>query len=39
VNAYAVAALRKVTSTAQGMGEKLSPTELADAGLGTIDQP
>jgi predicted PurR-regulated permease PerM len=39
VNAYAVAVLRKVTSTAQGMGEKLSPTELADAGLGTIDQP
>ncbi len=35
VNAYAVAALRKVTSTAQEMGEKLSPTELADAGLGT----
>ena len=38
VNAYAVDALRKITSTAQGMGEKLSPTELADAGLGTDDQ-
>lgn len=39
VNAYAVDALRKVTSTAQGMGEKLSPTEPADAGMGAIDQP
>ncbi len=39
VNAYAVAVLRKVTSTAKGMGEKLSPTELADTGLGTTDQP
>jgi predicted PurR-regulated permease PerM len=39
VNAYAVAALRKVTSTAQDMGEKLSLKEPTDAGLGTIDQP
>jgi len=39
VNAYAAAALRNITSTAQEMGEKLSPTELADAELGTIDQP
>jgi predicted PurR-regulated permease PerM len=39
VNAYAVAALRKVTSTAQEMGDKLSPTELAAAGMGTIAQP
>jgi predicted PurR-regulated permease PerM len=39
VNAFAVAALRKVTSTAQEMGEKLSTTELADASLGTIAQP
>ena len=39
VNSYAVAALRKVSRTAQGMGEKLSPTELAAAEMGTIDQP
>ncbi len=38
VNAYAVAELRKVTSTAQEMGEKLSPTELADDGLATEDR-
>jgi len=38
VNAYAVAALRKVTRTAQEMGEKISPTELAEAGVGTVDQ-
>jgi predicted PurR-regulated permease PerM len=38
VNAYAVAALLKVTSAAQGMGEKLSPSELADAGLTTEDR-
>jgi len=30
VNAYAVTKLRNVTRTAQAMGEKLSPTELAD---------
>jgi len=39
VNTYAVAALRKVTSTAQEMGDKLSTTELADAVLGTTDRP
>ena len=39
VNAYAVVALRKVTRTAQEMGEKISPTELAEAGVGTVDQP
>ena len=39
VNAYAVAALRKVTSTAQGMGQDLSSTEQPVAALGSIDHP
>ncbi len=38
VNAYAVATLRKITSSANEMGEKLAPTELADAGLATEDR-
>lgn len=39
VNGYAVAALRNITSTAQGMGETISPIELANEELGSIDHP
>src|SRR5688572_27121887 len=39
VNEYTVAALSKVTSTAQGVGENLSPSELGDVPRGTYEQP
>ncbi|MEO8494318.1 MAG: AI-2E family transporter [Planctomycetota bacterium] len=39
VNSYTVAALRNITSTAHEMGAKLSPTELANEGLGNVEQP
>jgi predicted PurR-regulated permease PerM len=39
VNEYAVAALSKVTSTAQGMGQNLSPAEQASEPKGTNELP
>ena len=39
VNEYAAAALSKVTRTAQGMGQNLSPSEQADEPQGTDELP
>ncbi|HVC92270.1 MAG TPA: AI-2E family transporter [Pirellulales bacterium] len=39
VNEYAVAALGKVTRTAQGLGQDLSPSEQANEPKGTIELP
>jgi predicted PurR-regulated permease PerM len=39
VNEYAVATLSKVTRTAQGMGEQLSPSERDNERQGTNDRP
>ena len=39
VNEYAGAALSKVTRTAQGMGQNLSPSEQADEPQGTNERP
>ena len=39
VNEYAVAAMSKVTRTAQGMGENLSPSEQANTPQGTNARP
>jgi predicted PurR-regulated permease PerM len=39
VNEYAVATLSKMTRTAQGMGQNLSPSERTNEGQGTNDRP